>query len=81
MLPMRLYCMTGGILHFDQGVFTHTLEMGERMQAPTPIFLIDHPKGKILFETGLHPRAAIDPVGQWGQERGVAPAKTDTVNL
>ncbi|MVA22181.1 MBL fold metallo-hydrolase [Agrobacterium vitis] len=71
MTSTRLYCMTGGTLHFDQGVFTHMLGMGQRMKAPTPIFLVDHPKGKILFETGLHPNAAVDPVGQWGEERAV----------
>src|SRR4029450_14120746 len=64
---MRLYCMTGAILHFDQSVFTHMHGMGTRVEAPTPIFLIDHPEGKVLFETGIHPNVAHDPEGHWGQ--------------
>jgi N-acyl homoserine lactone hydrolase len=57
---LRLYCMTGGMIHFDQSVFTHMRGFGQRIKVPTPIFLIDHPKGKVLFETGLHPNLAID---------------------
>ena len=64
---MRLYCMTGATLHFDQAVFTHMRGMGTRVQAPTPMFLIDHPEGKVLFETGIHPNVAHDPHGHWGE--------------
>ena len=48
---MRLYCMCGGTLTFDQSVFTHTQGMGMPVEVPTPIALIVHPKGKVLFET------------------------------
>ena len=34
----------------------------------TPIFLIDHPEGKVLFETGVHEDVATDPVGHWGED-------------
>jgi len=59
--------MCGGMLTFDQSVFTHMQGMGTPVQVPTPIFLIDHPLGKVLFETGLHPKVAIDADGHWGQ--------------
>jgi glyoxylase-like metal-dependent hydrolase (beta-lactamase superfamily II) len=41
--------------------------MGRKIEAPTPIFLIDHPRGKVLFETGIHPNVSQDPAGHWGQ--------------
>jgi glyoxylase-like metal-dependent hydrolase (beta-lactamase superfamily II) len=63
---MRLYCMTGGHLTFDQSTFTHMQGMGQVIQVPTPIFLIDHPAGKVLFETGLHPAVAVDAEWHWG---------------
>ena len=66
---MRLYCMFGGTCSWDQGVFTHMQGVGTRIEAPIPIFLIDHPEGKVLFETGLHPQVAIDAEGHWGKER------------
>jgi N-acyl homoserine lactone hydrolase len=64
---IRLYCMCGGILTFDQSTFTHMQGMGKRIEVPTPIFLIDHPEGKVLFETGLHPEVSTNPDGHWGQ--------------
>ena len=64
---MRLYYMVGAMLHFDQSVFTHMLGMGNTIAVPTPIFLIDHPEGKVLFETGVHRDVATDPVGHWGE--------------
>lgn len=66
---IRLYCMCGGYLTFDQGLFTHCEGMGKLVELPTPIFLIDHPLGKVLFETGLHKEVAIDPVKHWGSRR------------
>ena len=66
---MRLYCMRGGTCTWDQGIFTHLQGVGKPVDAPIPIFLIDHPEGKVLFETGLHPNVAIDPEAHWGKER------------
>ena len=64
---MRLYYMLGAMLHFDQSVFTHMLGMGNTIAVPTPIFLIDHPEGKVLFETGVHRDVVTDAVGHWGE--------------
>ena len=64
---MRLYYMLGAMLHFDQSVFTHMQGMGTTIAVPTPIFLIDHPEGKVLFETGVHRDVVTDPVGHWGE--------------
>lgn len=35
---------------------------------PMPSFLIEHPKGLVLFDTGIAPEAIEDPVGLYGQE-------------
>ena len=34
---------------------------------PIPVFLIEHPKGRALFDTGLHPDYQHDPVGRLGE--------------
>jgi N-acyl homoserine lactone hydrolase len=34
---------------------------------PVPCYLIEHPKGLVLFDTGCSPRVAVDPVGYWGK--------------
>lgn len=64
---MRLYCFCGGYLTYDQSIMTFMNGAGIKIEVPTPIFLIDHPEGKVLFETGLHPKVAVDPRGHWGQ--------------
>jgi N-acyl homoserine lactone hydrolase len=33
---------------------------------PCPAYLIEHPKGLVLFDTGCHPRVIDDIVGYWG---------------
>jgi N-acyl homoserine lactone hydrolase len=35
-------------------------------EIPVPSFLIEHPKGLVLFDTGCNPRVADDPDGYWG---------------
>ncbi|HEY0920416.1 N-acyl homoserine lactonase family protein [Devosia sp.] len=64
--PMRLYCFDGGRCIWPQGNFTQYIGWDQKMPIPIPFFLIDHPKGKILFETGMHPNLAVDPVGHLG---------------
>ena len=52
--------LTGPVSNFLQG------EEG-RLRAPVPCYLIDHPRGKVLFDTGLHPALATDPMGRLGR--------------
>jgi len=37
-----------------------------RLRVPVPCYLIDHPNGKVLFDSGLHPGLVTDPVGRLG---------------
>jgi N-acyl homoserine lactone hydrolase len=38
----------------------------EIIDIPIPSFLIEHPKGLVLFDTGCAPQAAVDPETYWG---------------
>src|SRR6185437_10769808 len=38
----------------------------EMIDIPIPSFLIEHPKGLVLFDTGCAPEVAVDPEGYWG---------------
>ena len=54
-----LYAMTCGWLSCN---FDEMLAGAEgRITFPIPAYLIDHPKGLILFDTGLHPHSIDDP--------------------
>ena len=37
-----------------------------RIKVPIPVFFIDHPKGRVLFDAGMHPAAGTDPRGRLG---------------
>ena len=44
------------------GEFGHLMEGGEGdITVPIPVFLIEHPKGTALFDSGLHPDCQHDP--------------------
>ncbi|MEM7428044.1 MAG: N-acyl homoserine lactonase family protein [Pseudomonadota bacterium] len=38
-----------------------------RIEIPVSCFLIRHPQGNVLFDTGCHPDVARDPEARWGE--------------
>lgn len=62
---LRVYALTCGWLT----VPTALLLEGESgsLTVPVPAFLIDHPKGRALFDTGLHVDAQTDPDTRLGR--------------
>lgn len=61
---MRLFAMTCGWLTGPLGNFL----AGEhgRIRVPVPSFLLDHPKGLVLFDAGMHPGCRSDAVERLG---------------
>jgi glyoxylase-like metal-dependent hydrolase (beta-lactamase superfamily II) len=60
----RLWALDGATLTLDSGI----LVVGGQGQVtvPVPTFLIEHPRGLVLFDTGLVPDAATDPHAVYG---------------
>ena len=52
--------LTGSLGNFLEG------EKG-KLRVPVPAYLIDHPQGKVLFDTGLHVATQSDPEGRLGE--------------
>jgi N-acyl homoserine lactone hydrolase len=61
---MRLYAMTCGWLIGPLGNFLAGAD-GE-IRVPVPCFLIEHPQGLALFDTGMHPQTQHDAAGRLG---------------
>src|SRR5262245_32117261 len=61
---MKLYAMTCGWLTGPMSNFLAGVD-GE-IRVPVPSFLIDHPDGPVLFDTGLHPHLQADPAARLG---------------
>ncbi|MFM8330579.1 MAG: N-acyl homoserine lactonase family protein [Candidatus Methylumidiphilus sp.] len=63
---MKLYFFACGTLESQKHLFTAGRGIGQPFTVPVPFFLIDHPKGKVLFDTGNALPVATDPHGHWG---------------
>src|SRR5947207_15243015 len=61
-MTVKLYAMTCGHL---TGPFDALMEGGEgRIDLPIPSFLIEHPKGRALYDTGMHPELRTNAKGR-----------------
>ena len=66
-MGIGLYAMTCGHLTGD---FGRLMEGGEgRIRLPVPAYLIEHPKGLALFDSGMHPDCPNDPAVRVGAHR------------
>ena len=64
MTTIKLYAFTCGTV---TGEFGRLMEGSEGdITLPIPVFLIEHPKGRALFDTGLHPDCQHDPAERLG---------------
>jgi glyoxylase-like metal-dependent hydrolase (beta-lactamase superfamily II) len=65
LMPLTLFAFSCGTM---TGEFARMMTGGEgQITMPVPAFLIEHPKGQILFDTGLHPDCQYDPAGRLGE--------------
>jgi len=61
---IKLYAFTCGTVTGD---FGRLMAGGSgEITVPIPVFLIDHPKGLALFDTGIHPDCQSDPATRLG---------------
>ena len=68
-MSIKLHAFTCGTITGPKG---HMMvgEEGE-ITFPVPSYLIEHPKGRVLFDTGLHPGLRRDPEKRFGARRAV----------
>ncbi len=70
---MKLYAFFGGYEIADKSMLTLGRDIGVKVKIPFQYFMIEHPKGRVLFDTGMNP-AAIDnphlysPTAQFGSQ-------------
>ncbi len=62
----RMWVLPGAELTVPKSLLMHG---GDEtlVNLPCPSFLIEHPKGLALFDTGCNPKIIDDPVGYWGE--------------
>jgi N-acyl homoserine lactone hydrolase len=63
-MNVKLHAFTCGTI---SGALANFMVGGEGdVTIPVPAYLIEHPKGRALFDTGLHPDLQHDPAGRLG---------------
>ncbi|MBI1845823.1 MAG: N-acyl homoserine lactonase family protein [Candidatus Rokubacteria bacterium] len=66
---MKVYALSGGYLELDSAIFFADRAPGTRVTAPIGCALVIHPRGRLLFDTGVHCAAIADPVARLGEAR------------
>lgn len=64
---MKLYAMSCGYLRCRKVIFVPTADNGIVTDSPMPVYLITHPGGNVLFDTGPNPVVFDDAAKHWGK--------------
>ena len=62
---MRLYVLNTGSLSLGKGALQNLAPMEPQIRIPVAMFVIKHPKGNVLFDTGNNDKIIKDP-SYWG---------------
>lgn len=66
MSDIKLYCIYTGSVESDKSFVTAGRGMGQSIVVPVPVFLVTHPKGNVLFDTGMDMTIIEDSEKVWG---------------
>jgi|GEM_PF-160787 len=65
---MRMWQLSVGQLELDKGFLTAMVDAGKRIKIPVPAYLIQHPRGLVLFDTGMNVEVSDgNCANYWGQ--------------
>jgi glyoxylase-like metal-dependent hydrolase (beta-lactamase superfamily II) len=79
----KMWALPGAQLTAPQSLLMHGGDPTMMLDLPCPSFLIEHPKGLVLFDTGCNPKIIDDAVGYWGEVAAHLPlkwSKADTLD-
>ena len=62
---IKLYVFSSGALTIGKGVLQNNAPMTPEIQVPVGFFVVMHPKGNVLFDTGNNDKIITDP-SYWG---------------
>jgi glyoxylase-like metal-dependent hydrolase (beta-lactamase superfamily II) len=63
---MRMHILRGGHLRMRRSVYFADAPREQTIDLPVSCYLLRHPRGNVLFDTGCHPLTGTDPVARWG---------------
>ncbi|MEW6335083.1 MAG: N-acyl homoserine lactonase family protein [Thermodesulfobacteriota bacterium] len=75
---MKLYAFSCGRIRCRKNVFVPDAPKDVFIDAPMPVYLITHPEGNVLFDTGPHPEVFKDTARWGGLAKAFAPIGDET---
>ena len=66
---IHVYALCTGWIELDRASMLSDLAPGQPWTVPVLSFLVTHPRGRLLFDTGVHCQARVDPLTHLGAER------------
>lgn len=64
-----VFALRSGYIELDRASMLDDLPTGQPWTVPVVSVLVVHPRGRLLFDTGIHAQARVDPIGRMGAER------------
>jgi glyoxylase-like metal-dependent hydrolase (beta-lactamase superfamily II) len=64
-MSVKLYALTCSTLTCE---FSRMEDGESKITIPVPVYLIEHPQGRVLFDSGLHPDCQHDPTARLGEQ-------------
>ena len=78
---LKLYAFSSGALTIGKGNLLNTASMTDIIQVPVGFYVIKHPKGNVLFDTGNNDKIITDP-SYWGEAfKALKPVNTPDVAI
>ena len=79
---MRMHVLSGGRLRMRKSIYLPDADRAETIDLPVSCYLLRHPEGNVLFDTGCHPSTATDAEARWGpMAKALNPISTPDQNL
>ena len=65
---VKVYAFSSGHIDTTKAAITKDRGVGVPFSVPVGMFAIKHGKSWVLFDTGINPKAVVDPIGTWGEQ-------------
>jgi glyoxylase-like metal-dependent hydrolase (beta-lactamase superfamily II) len=63
---MKMHVLSGGRVRVRRRIYFPDADRAETMDVPVSCFLLRHPQGNVLFDSGCHPSVIDDAEARWG---------------
>jgi N-acyl homoserine lactone hydrolase len=63
---MKMHALSGGRLRLRKSLFWPDADRSEMIEVPVSAYLLRHPQGNVLFDSGCHPSLVENAEARWG---------------